>query len=251
MTLILLHGFMGSAEGMKPLADQFDGALGEAVAIDLLGHGEAAKPADVEAYTMHATVEYVASQIREISPDEPIDLFGYSMGGRVALSLAVAHPQLVRRLAVLGASPGLADTAERIARQDSDHVLADRLEREGLEAFVDHWLSLPMFAALPALGAEWFREYRQQRLTGEPTGFANSLRGAGTGAMPPLHDRLAELAMPILFLAGANDEKFANLGASMSAAVADGSLVVIDGAGHAAHLEAPDLVIAAVSAFLR
>lgn len=252
MTLVLLHGFMGSAAAFAPLADRFARALGHdnVVAVDLAGHGTASSLADSAAYSMQAVVRDVASQIQQVS-DAPVDLFGYSMGGRVALSLAVEHPQLVRRLAVLGASPGLADETERNDRQTSDEALADRIETHGIEPFVHYWLGLPMFQGLRSQGADWFANYEQQRLQNDPVGTANALRGYGTGAMPPLQGRLAELMMPILFTAGSLDTKFAQIGSELATLVADGIFVPIDGVGHAAHLEAEPALVAAVSAFLQ
>lgn len=250
MTLVLLHGFMGSAAGMGSLAEAVaERTGGEAVAIDLVGHGEAPKPSAATSYTMPAVVERAAAQLSGFSA-QPIDLFGYSMGGRVALTLALTHPHLVKRLVLLGASPGLQTEAERAERMESDHRLADALETDGIEAFVDHWLSLPMFEGLHTLGEEWFTSYRAERLAGDPVGFANSLRSMGTGAMAPLHDRLGDLAPPTLFLAGGNDHKFCLLGTSMAAQVRQGTFVGIDGAGHAAHLEVPELVADAIAGFL-
>ncbi len=251
MTLILLHGFLGSADEFVPLCERFHERVGDTIAIDLLGHGNAAKPADVGDCVMSAVVDDVVAKIVELVPDGPIDLFGYSMGGRVALSLALEHPAMVRRLAVLGASPGYDDPAERQERQVADNLLADRLEQEGIEAFVDHWLGLPMFSALHDLGLEWMTSYRNRRLAADVVGIAHSLRAAGAGAMPPLHQRLVQLTMPTLFLAGANDQKFSRLGAFMAQQVGDGSFVSVRGAGHAAHLEAPELVVGAVSHFLQ
>lgn len=253
MTLVLLHGFMGSAEGLRPLANGFAASLGHdnVVAVDLVGHGTAPSPTEVSAYAMKAVVHDAALQIRDVSKGSPVDLFGYSMGGRVALSLAIEHPELVRRLVVLGASPGLREEAERQERQTSDGALADTIERDGVEAFVSYWLGLPMFQGLRSLGEDWFQIYEHQRFQNNPVGIANALRGYGTGAMPPLHGRLAEMLMPVLFAAGSLDTKFADIGATLATSVPAGTFVSIDDAGHAAHLEAQPALVDAVSSFLQ
>ena len=59
---------------------------------------------------------------------------GYSMGGRAALAFAAAHPERVERLPLVGASAGLADPEARRERIASDEALADRIERDGIEA---------------------------------------------------------------------------------------------------------------------
>src|SRR5215213_11596750 len=120
-------------------------------------------------------------------------LAGYSMGGRLALALALRRPERVRRLIVVSASPGLADPAERDARRAADAALADRIEAIGLEAFAREWAAQPLFAGQPAEVTAGAHADRLRRGAGD---HAAQLRGLGTGVMPPLWDRLGELAMP-------------------------------------------------------
>jgi pimeloyl-ACP methyl ester carboxylesterase len=76
---------------------------------------------------------------------------GYSMGGRMALHLALSHPSVVERLVLVSATAGIDDPAAREARIASDEALAARAERIGAEAFVAEWVAQPMFAGLPPL----------------------------------------------------------------------------------------------------
>ena len=78
---------------------------------------------------------------------------GYSMGGRVALHLALGAPERVAALVLESASPGIADAAQRAARVKSDEALADDIERLGIEAFVDRWEAQPLFASQSRLAA--------------------------------------------------------------------------------------------------
>jgi 2-succinyl-6-hydroxy-2,4-cyclohexadiene-1-carboxylate synthase len=168
------------------------------------------------------------------------------MGGRLCLHLALACPDRVRALVLVGATPGIEDAAERAARAAADAELAARIERIGLEAFVDEWLRQPLFAGLGPEAA-----CREERLEGTAAGLAASLRRMGTGAQEPLWGRLGELAMPVLILAGARDAKFAALGERMAAAIGPGATFAsIPGAGHAAHLEQPAAVAARVRVWL-
>lgn len=158
---------------------------------------------------------------------------GYSMGARVALHLALAHPALVTGLVLLGATAGIDDEHERAARRAADDVLADRLEEVGTSVFLEEWLGQRLFAGLP-------EDARGARST-DAAGLASSLRLAGTGTQEPLWDRLPVLAMPVLVLAGERDEKFRALAGRLAAAVGDNAEVaLVPGAGHAAHLERPD-----------
>jgi 2-succinyl-6-hydroxy-2,4-cyclohexadiene-1-carboxylate synthase len=172
-------------------------------------------------------------------------LAGYSMGGRVALHAALARPEAVRRLVLVGASPGLAGETERAQRRSADERLADRIEAIGVEAFAAEWAELPLWAGQPARVRA---AAHADRLRNTAEGLAAALRGLGTGALPPLWDRLGELPMPVTLVVGERDEKFHAIAEDMAARIADPRVVVIPGAGHAAHLERPDLVAEAIAA---
>ena len=126
----------------------------------------------------------------------------------VGLALAAWHPRAVRSLVAVGARAGLADPEERRRRIADDEALADRIERLGLAWFVEHWMSLPLFASQQRLGREFLERARDQRLRNRPEALARSLRGLGVGAQPPLHDRLAAIACPTLIVHGERDAKF-------------------------------------------
>jgi 2-succinyl-6-hydroxy-2,4-cyclohexadiene-1-carboxylate synthase len=168
---------------------------------------------------------------------------GYSMGGRLALHLALADPERVTALVLVGATGGIDDADERAARRASDEALADRLERIGADAFLDEWLAQPLFAGLPA-------EARGGRST-DATGMASSLRLAGTGTQEPLWDRLGGLSMPVLVVAGERDAKFRALGQRLVGTIgANAELMLVPDAGHAAHLEQPGAFVALVRPWL-
>jgi pimeloyl-ACP methyl ester carboxylesterase len=142
---------------------------------------------------------------------------------------------------LIGATAGIADPGERAARREADGALADEIERDGVEAFAARWAAQPLFAGQPEAVA---RAAHADRLRNAPAGLAASLRGVGTGTMAPLGDRLAELDMPVLALAGERDAKFRAEAEKVARGVPDGRVEVIAGAGHAAHLEAPEAVAA-------
>jgi 2-succinyl-6-hydroxy-2,4-cyclohexadiene-1-carboxylate synthase len=224
--LVLLHGFTQTGRSWAPLIAELRGRY-RCFAPDLPGHGDAEgrRPA-----TFDAVAAYVAALKLE-----RFTLAGYSMGGRLALDVALRHPARVERLVLIGASPGIAADAERAERRRADLALADRIEAIGLEPFVDEWGAQPLFANQPRGVAALARE---DRLRSTAPGLAAALRGMGTGAMTPLWDRLGELAMPVTWVVGEHDAKFR--------ALAPESAVVIPGAGHAAHLEAPEAVADAI-----
>lgn len=245
--LLVLHGFTGCAEAMLAVA----GPLAEHRRVllpDLVCHGRSeVAPVD------RCSVPSVVDQLLAVLDDAGIgsaDVVGYSMGGRVALHLAVAAPERVRRVVTIGASPGLADPVARAARVAADEALAARIRTVGIERFVDEWASQPLFATQARLAPEVLAAQRAQRLASDPEGLARSLEGMGTGAMAPLHDALPHLSVPVLLLAGAEDPKFVAVAREMAAMLPLGSTGVVEAAGHAAHLEAPAAVAAEVQAFL-
>jgi 2-succinyl-6-hydroxy-2,4-cyclohexadiene-1-carboxylate synthase len=246
--LALLHGFTGCAANLKSHIAVFEKRF-RTVAIDLLGHGESDAPADPVRYRMERCVEDLISVFDQLG-FERANLLGYSMGGRVALHVASAHPERIRALVLESASPGLADPAERAARVASDEALAESIERDGLEAFVARWEQLPLFASQSRLPESVRAEQRAQRLRNNPRGLANSLRGLGTGAQTPLWDRLRDVRTPTLLIAGSLDHKFTAIAHSMADALPNARLALVPDAGHTVHLEQPEMFDKLVLEFL-
>jgi 2-succinyl-6-hydroxy-2,4-cyclohexadiene-1-carboxylate synthase len=232
--VVLVHGFTQTAASMGPLAARL-ARRHRLVRVDLPGHGGSG--------AVRAGFEAAARLLGEAGGRAAY--LGYSLGGRLCLRLALDRPDLVRALLLLGASPGIADPAERAARRRRDEALAAAVERDGVAAFLDRWLAGPLFATLPRT-----RAGVAARLANRPAGLAAALRDLGAGAQAPLWERLAELACPALFLAGELDDRFAAVAQAMAAAVPAGELALIPGAGHAAHLERPAAVAARVERFL-
>jgi 2-succinyl-6-hydroxy-2,4-cyclohexadiene-1-carboxylate synthase len=233
--LVLLHGFTQTRQSWRRTVAALGGRY-RAVAPDLPGHGQMSerRPA-----SLAATLAYLRALV-----DEPHVLTGYSMGGRIALHAALARPERVRRLVLVGASPGLAEAEERAARRRADEALADHIEAVGVEAFADEWGRLALWEGQP----ERVRSAAHaDRLRNTPAGLADALRGLGTGALPSLWDRLGELSMPVVLAVGERDAKFRAIAERMAERLPDGRLELIPGAGHAAHLERPDLVAAAIT----
>jgi 2-succinyl-6-hydroxy-2,4-cyclohexadiene-1-carboxylate synthase len=225
--LVLLHGFTQTGRSWQPVRDVL-GARYRAVAPDLPGHGQFA-------WRRPATFAACDAYLRALT-DAPFTLVGYSMGGRIALHAALAVGARVRRLILIGASPGLADAAEREQRRVSDAVLADRIEAIGVEAFAREWAAQPLFAGMPRGIADQIDTDRRRNTA---TGLAAALRGLGTGVMPPLWERLGELAMPVDLVVGERDEKFRAIAERMAERIPAARVHVVAAAGHAAHLEQP------------
>jgi 2-succinyl-6-hydroxy-2,4-cyclohexadiene-1-carboxylate synthase len=229
--LVLLHGFTQTGRSWQPVLHAL-AARYRAVAPDLPGHGAFARRRPASFAACDAYLRALA--------DGRVTLAGYSMGGRVALHAALSLGDRGERLVLIGASPGLADPDERTARAADDAALADRIEAIGLEAFVREWGAQPLFDGMPRGVAELAEA---DRLRNTAPGLAAALRGLGTGVMPSLWERLAELATPVDLVVGERDAKFRAVAERMEGLLRDPRLHVVAGAGHAVQLEAPDAVV--------
>jgi 2-succinyl-6-hydroxy-2,4-cyclohexadiene-1-carboxylate synthase len=177
-------------------------------------------------------------------PQPGVVPIGYSMGGRIAVHRALAEPDRWPALVLVGVSAGVDDPA---ARRAADEELAAWIERHSIEEVVARWEARPVFATQ---SKELVDAQRRGRLSFEPAELASFLRRFGQGVMPPVWDRLPELDLPVLLLAGSLDDKYAEAGERMASLLPRGTFRAIPGAGHAPHLEDPDAVATSLRAFL-
>jgi 2-succinyl-6-hydroxy-2,4-cyclohexadiene-1-carboxylate synthase len=246
--LVLLHGFTGSAASWDSLLNDLARSDLRIIALDLLGHGQSEAPEDPQRYSIeHCQADIIGLlEMLDIKQGEAI-LLGYSMGGRIALYCAFSY--YFRALILESASPGLATFAERAQRRANDDALAERIEREGIEAFIDYWEQLPLFASQRNLPIAYRNAQRAQRLNNRAHGLANSLRGVGTAVQPSLYQRLPELTLPVLLITGELDSKFCTIGQRMAQQLPQAQLQIVSDAGHTVHLEQPERFAALVQKF--
>ena len=234
-TVVLLHGFGGTHRAWDGVVELLPRERYRPLALDLPGHGELADA--TRPITFAGCVEHVLAHA-----PERFALCGYSQGGRVALHVALAAPERVRRLVLVATTAGIEDDAERAQRRRADGKLADDLERDPYEDFIERWRTQPLFAEdPPEVGALAREDQRRNR----PDALAAVLRGIGSGEMQPLWSRLPELKMPVTIVVGDRDAKFQALGQRMAELLHDARLLVVPG-GHGLPLENPEAVARAV-----
>lgn len=231
--LLLLHGFLGRGADWDAVRVHLpSGRIADAP--DLAGHGAAVGLGD-DAYSMDGAASRLLARL-----DGPADVVGYSMGGRLALHLAVTRPEAVRRLVLVSASPGLRAEAERGERRALDAARAADLAADPA-GFLDRWYRMPLFDLPDAL---------RQRLTADrlahvdPAEAGRSLAGMGTGAQPSHWDALRSLTVPTWAVVGERDAKFVALAHAMAEA-GRVEVVVVPGAAHGLLAERP-VALAAV-----
>lgn len=225
--VVLVHGYTQTHASWLDLAQELAGDHAVEM-LDLPGHGGSG--------SQRLDFEQTAQAIWDCGGADAIYV-GYSMGGRLCLRMALDHP--VRGLVLIGASPGLANDREREQRRSDDEHLANQIERDGVKSFLDEWLAQPMFAQLRPTPADFTARYAN-----DAQGLAHALRFLGPGAQPPLWERLNELSIPTLFVAGEHDNRYVTVAQEMATRINSRSgvsakVAIVPNAGHAAHLEQP------------
>lgn len=234
--LVLVHGFTQTRASWSAIADELCHGDGyEVIAVDAPGHGGSDQ--------LHLDLADGALILGNTGGRATY--VGYSMGGRLSLQLASSDPALVERLVLVSSTAGIDDGDERQARRQADEHLAQELERDGVAAFIDRWLRMPLFAHLPYTASDV--EDRRQNTA---AGLAASLRLAGTGAQESLWSRLDSLTMPVLLVVGADDAKFRSIAERMAARLPAATVAVVPDAGHVVHLEQPSAFLTVLREWL-
>jgi 2-succinyl-6-hydroxy-2,4-cyclohexadiene-1-carboxylate synthase len=242
----LLHGFTQSGRSWREVIARL--GLGfRWIVPDLRGHGETltrpGAPCSMEACAGDLVMLWDHLGV------ERTHLAGYSMGGRLALHVAARHPERILSLLTVGAHAGL-DESAREGRRRGDESLAERIEKEGLESFVDYWGSLPLFAGLERRGPSFVAQVRAQRLENHVAGLACSLRGMGAGVMEPVWEELANVKVPCTFVAGQLDHGYVASARRLAASVPHGRVEIVQRAGHSVQQERPDAFARVLAAHL-
>ncbi|WP_338750833.1 2-succinyl-6-hydroxy-2,4-cyclohexadiene-1-carboxylate synthase [Bacillus sp. FJAT-52991] len=233
--ILLLHGFTGDhttwADTTALLTDRY-----QCIMVDLLGHGKSSCPEDPKRYD----IQLVARDLKELMHQltfERFHILGYSMGGRLALTMAVLFPEIVQSVMLESTSPGLKTEEERAARRTADEKLAMKIETEGIKAFVDFWTNIPLFATQKKLSLAKQKVIRHQRLQNNVVGLSGSLKGMGTGSQPSWWKKLSALKIPVLLVTGTLDEKFTNIALEMNKQLPQVTWKEVSRKGHAIHVE--------------
>ncbi len=244
--LILLHGFMGSGkyfDFLIPNLKQFCNPI----TIDLLGHGETE---GAELHYRFSTKEQIADLKKLITEQlpNPAFLLGYSMGGRMALQLALHNMGLFAGLILESTTFGIENKQEREVRQVLDASRADDIMMD-FDGFVKKWSDLPIFNS-DVVSHEQLRHISSIQKAQNPLWISNSLLGFGTGTMPSVKERLCDLKIPVQLIVGSKDLKYVHIMNAMHAELVNNDLEIVKNAGHRVHLDQPELYIETIKYFI-
>ena len=227
--IAFLHGFTQTRRSTHGLINEMASlsTLFSAMAVDAPLHGE----------SQHVATDVSGAADALIDTCGPAIYVGYSMGARICLHGALQHPDKVQALVLISGTAGIIDAIQRLHRQEADNELANHVEEVGTQQFITEWLAKPMFALLPDNPQDI-----AQRCTNAAPSLANSLRMCGTGTQQSLWDKLPDLSMPILLIAGAHDEAFCQHARRMQELIgSNATLQIVADAGHSVHLEQPQI----------
>jgi len=236
--VLFLHGFMGEGADWMEVVDELCEGF-RCICPDLPGHGRNCSHSGTPFTIEHAAVGLLR-RLDALGVDT-CGIAGYSMGGRLALYLALQHPARFTRVVLESASPGIRNEEERRQREQHDRDLANRLESlspEAFSEFVKEWYDQPMFASL-ARDPGRREQLVTRRLHNDPAGLAASLRGMGVGSQISLWEKLGGYSTPTVLLVGELDHKFRQIAEDMSESLPCIAPQCMGGCGHNVHFENP------------
>jgi 2-succinyl-6-hydroxy-2,4-cyclohexadiene-1-carboxylate synthase len=244
--LLFLHGFVGTGRDWQSVISHLSG-LYYCIAPDLPGHGKTILNADARSADWPLLVDNLADFVKFLNKKN-IVMIGYSMGGRLALHLALNYPVFFKGLVLESASPGLKTAQERQKRIQEDEIIARELERTPFEQFLRKWYRQPVFHSL-----NQHKDYQKlinRRLAADPEQLAAALRLLSTGKQPSLWTDLVKIKLPLFLLAGERDLKFSLLMSEMQQLCPHAELQLVKQAGHNIHFEKPLVFLQYISNFL-
>ena len=243
--ILFLHGFMGNIQEFNAVITSLSESFC-CLAVDLPGHGKTQVIGGENWYTMPNTAQALIALLNNLEIDKCF-LFGYSMGGRLALYMSLYFPCRFYKVALESASPGLKNKQERNLRRQADLQLAQKLEKSNFKDFLLNWYSQPLFKSLKNYPN--FDQLIEHRLQNNPIELAKSLRNMGIGNQPSLWQQLEKKKISLLLLVGEYDDKFLAINREITSLCPQSKLEVIPQTGHNIHLENINNLVAVVKKF--
>jgi 2-succinyl-6-hydroxy-2,4-cyclohexadiene-1-carboxylate synthase len=246
--VFLFHGFTGSSNEWLEIITNLNKKFSY-VAVDLIGHGKSDSPRQLEHYKTNSMIAQLDDIFKHFTKERFI-LLGYSMGGRAALSYAAKYPDKLASLILESTSAGIADEKFRQERILHDEQIIEILENKSLEEFFKFWISQDLFVTLKSIPEEKLLKAKAEKLLNNKIGLINSLRGFGTGIMPPLQDKLNSIKCKTLLITGELDAKFSSINKELKKKIINSRHEIVKDSGHIVHFEKPEEFVNIANNFL-
>ena len=243
-----LHGFTGCAIDWVPVVSSLNKRFNYYL-VDLVGHGKSDSPKESYYYFIDSIVNQLREIIISLSNDK-IVLAGYSMGGRIALNFALQNGRMLKGLILESSTWGISDENLRKERARQDEKLAEFIDNDPIDKFIDYWMNIDLFNTQRRFSNEMLSQIRERRLENNKTGLATTLRCSSTGKMKPLYDNIKDIDLKTLLITGELDSKFTNINVEMVKIFNNAEHKIIKNAGHNTHFEEPQRFIEAINKFL-
>lgn len=245
--IVMLHGFLGSLETFQPAVSMLLPHV-DVLLVECPGHGDDFNPDEV--WTFEAMAQALADKIRALRHEyQTITLYGYSMGGRIALYTALHYPALIDKLIIESATPGIESDTLRQQRIDKDNIRSKMIE-QNYTAFIDEWEQLSLFKTFKPLTEAQQTRQRYIRMHHHPAGVAKALRDYGTGKQMNLWPMLKNFNKPVLLLTGILDQKFESIAKRMTEHLPRSKHMIIQ-AGHTIHVENLEIFDTIIVSFIK
>jgi len=246
--LVMLHGFMGTGNVFSHLIHHLL-PFCNPVTADLLGHGQTDGAKTVQRFCLANQLEDVGAILHSLPGSQTI-LYGYSMGGRLALQFACRHSTTLKALILESTTPGISKTVNRNVRKKKDLERAQKIEAD-FTGFLEEWDEMPLLQPSITAPDKGIRKYRTIQKNQDPKQMSYSLRAFGSGVMPPCQKLLPEISVPTLLLAGGQDEKFVLINTNVKRLIPNSVLTIVPKAGHRIHLDQPQILAKKIRHFIK
>jgi pimeloyl-ACP methyl ester carboxylesterase len=193
-SLVLVHGLLMNRRMYDVLAPEIASRGFQVVAVDLVGHGRSARPADVRAHSMTIYADLVAELIEHLGLDRPV-VGGTSLGANVTLELAYRHPESARGLVI--EMPVLEHALTAVGLIFLPVMLGLQLGAPALRVVAALARRVPRSNYLVDIGLDWIRQ--------DPEPSLAVLRGLMFGEIGPTRTQRRAIQHPALIIGHHND----------------------------------------------
>lgn len=246
--IFFIHGFTGRSSDWEEIIPSLNNNF-QCITLDLIGHGKSDSPKDISYYnadSINSQLKFIITQIT----DKPVILAGYSMGGRAVLNFAVENSGMIGALILESATAGIKEEWLRLERIKQDKKLAEFINENSIEKFIDYWMNIDLFSTQKKLPKEKLLKAIEQKLQNNKIGLMNILNGFGTGKMVPLYEKLSFFNPKTLLITGELDKKYCDINVEMNKLFPAANHHILQDSGHNTHFEQPKKFIEEINTFL-